>query len=96
MTATKCTRKANARAELLFWLLSELFFDVLVAVAVVVAKAPYSVLEKTSVARENCFETTGYGGNPNFTKTCAVFCPAKLNADIRVVRSFTILLKCCY
>ena len=43
VTAKKCTKKSNARAVLLFWLLSLLllFFDVLVAVAVIVAKAPY-------------------------------------------------------
>ena len=42
MTATKCTEKRDARAKLLFYLLSLLvFFAVLVAVAVVVAKAPY-------------------------------------------------------
>ena len=39
MTANKYTKKCNACAELLF-LLFLLLFDVLVAVAVVVAKAP--------------------------------------------------------
>ena len=41
VTAKKCTQKCNARAELLFLLLSLLllFFDVLVAFAVVVAKS---------------------------------------------------------
>ena len=38
MTAKKFTEKFNARAELLFWLQNLLLFDVLVAVAVVVAK----------------------------------------------------------
>ena len=34
VTAKKCTKKCNARAELLFWLQNLLLFDVLVAVAV--------------------------------------------------------------
>ena len=38
MTATKCTEKRDARAKLLFCVLSLLFFAILVAV---VAKAPY-------------------------------------------------------
>ena len=45
VTAKKCTKKCNARVELLFWLLSLLFIDVLVAVAVVVAKTPYCCLD---------------------------------------------------
>ena len=40
VTAKKCNKKCNARAELLFWLLSLLFFDVFVAITVVVAKTP--------------------------------------------------------
>ena len=41
VTAKKYTKKCNASAELLFWLLSLLpFFYVLVAMAVVVANAP--------------------------------------------------------
>ena len=35
-TAKKCTKKRDARAKLLFWLLNLLLFDVLVAVAVAV------------------------------------------------------------
>ena len=40
MTAKKCTKKRDARAELLFCLIMDGFFDVLVSVAVVAAKAP--------------------------------------------------------
>ena len=39
--AKKCTKKGNARAELLFLLISLLIFEVVDAVAVVVAKALY-------------------------------------------------------
>ena len=38
--ATKCTKKCNVCAELLVCFLAYCFFGVLVAVAVVVAKAP--------------------------------------------------------
>ena len=44
VAAKKCTKKCNARAELLFWLISLSFFEVLVAVGVVVAKAPWKIL----------------------------------------------------
>ena len=40
-TVKKCTKKRDARAKLLFWVINLLLFDVLVAVAVVVAKGPY-------------------------------------------------------
>ena len=43
VTVRKCTKKCNTRAELLFWLLSILLFDVLVAVAVVVASEELSI-----------------------------------------------------
>ena len=39
-TAKKCTKRRDARAELLFSLLKLLFFDVAVAVAFVVSKGP--------------------------------------------------------
>ena len=41
MTAKKFTKKCYARAKLLFYVLNYCIFAVLVAVAVVVAKAPY-------------------------------------------------------
>ena len=44
VTAKKCTKKCNARAELLFWLQNLLLFDVLVAVAVALLKLPSSLL----------------------------------------------------
>ena len=57
----KCTKKRDARAKLLFCVLNLLFFlDVLAAVAVVVAKAPYTqrargiiVLVKSFFAAKN-------------------------------------------
>ena len=39
-TSKKCTKKRDARAELLFWSLNLLFFEVVVVVVVVVAQAP--------------------------------------------------------
>ena len=36
-TSKKCTKKRDARAELLFWSLNLLFFEVVVVVVVVVA-----------------------------------------------------------
>ena len=36
-TSKKCTKKRDARAELLFWLQNQLFFDVVVVVVVVVS-----------------------------------------------------------
>ena len=43
MTAKKCTKKHDARAKLLFCSLNFLFFVILVAVAVVLVKAPRGV-----------------------------------------------------
>ena len=40
-TGKKCTKKGDARAKLLFCLLNQLFFDVLVAVRVVGSSSPY-------------------------------------------------------
>ena len=53
VTAKKCTKKCNTRVEFLFWSLSLLFFDALVAVAVVVAKAPCVAVCRTSVTCES-------------------------------------------
>ena len=40
-TSKKCTKKRDARAELLFWSLNLLSLEVVVVVVVVVAKAPF-------------------------------------------------------
>ena len=48
-TSKKSTKKRDARAELLFWSLNLLFFEVVVVVVVVVAEAPY-YLELFSVS----------------------------------------------
>ena len=44
-TSKKCTKKRDARAELLFWSWNQLFFDVVVVVGVVVAEGPKLFLE---------------------------------------------------
>ena len=46
LTAKKCTKKCNAGAELLFWLQNLLFFDVLVAVALL--KLPWQEINGTA------------------------------------------------
>ena len=48
VSVKKCTKKCNALAELFFWGYQACcFFDVLVVVAVAVAKAPYFLFEST-------------------------------------------------
>ena len=42
-TSTKCTKKRDARAELLFCSLSQLFFDVVVVVVIVVVVVPLPI-----------------------------------------------------
>ena len=53
MTAKKRTEKCDARAKLLFCLTNPMLFYVLVAVAVVVCKAPLVESAKYASAREN-------------------------------------------
>ena len=48
VTAKKCTKKCNAIAELLLWLQSLCFFDVVVAVAVALLKLVVSALATTT------------------------------------------------
>ena len=52
----KCTKKRDVRAKLLFCVINLLLFDVLVAVAVVVAKAPYYEQDATerTLRRRGC------------------------------------------
>ena len=49
VTEKKCTKKCNARSELLFWLLGLLFFDVLFSVAVAVAVAVVVIVAKALI-----------------------------------------------
>ena len=59
MTAKKCTKKRDARAKLLFCLSNYFFFDVLAAVAIVVAKAPYCPTHGGSARKGYLFQASG-------------------------------------
>ena len=56
-TSKKCTKKRDARAELLFWSLNLLFFEVVFVVVVVVAKLPI-FQNLTLGAPETCYFTS--------------------------------------